>query len=107
MKRWVVVADGQITFGPVGGETPPSEEYIPYEEIIDLPDDHGEVFVSVAVADNVCTKRVFAVADYAKQRKAAYPPVEDFLDAVVKGDETAMEAYRQTCLEIKAKYPKP
>lgn len=107
MNRWVTVKGNEIVLGPVGGKEPPSEDYIPYEEIINLPNHHGPISVTVTVADNVCTKRIFAALDYAEQRKAAYPPMEDFLDAVVKGDETAMEAYRQACFEVKAKYPKP
>ena len=45
--------------------------------------------------------------DYVRQRMTEYPMVSDFLDAWVKGDEAAMEEYRQTCLAIKAKFPKP
>lgn len=45
--------------------------------------------------------------DYVRQRISEYPLVSDFLDAWVKGDETAMEEYRQSCLAVKAKFPKP
>ena len=41
------------------------------------------------------------------QRKNEYPPIADFADAWVKQDETALEEYRQKCLAVKAKYPKP
>jgi len=43
---------------------------------------------------------------YAK-RKEAYPPQSDYLDAVVKGDTVAQQAYIDACLAVKAKYPKP
>ena len=36
-----------------------------------------------------------------------YPPIEDYLDAVVKSDQTAIDAYISKCLEIKGLYPKP
>lgn len=36
-----------------------------------------------------------------------YPPVEDYLDAIVKGDEAQKQAYIDACLAVKAKYPKP
>lgn len=39
-------------------------------------------------------------------RKAKYPPMEDYLDAVVKNDEAAIQAYISKCLAIKQKYPK-
>jgi hypothetical protein len=42
-----------------------------------------------------------------KNRKLEYPPIEDFADAWVKQDEVALEEYRQNCLAVKAKYPKP
>jgi hypothetical protein len=48
-----------------------------------------------------------ASMDYVRQRITEYPMVSDFLDAWVKGDEQAMEEYRQACLAVKAKYPKP
>jgi len=41
------------------------------------------------------------------QRAAAYPPQSDYLDAVVKGDTVAQQAYIDACLAVKAKYPKP
>lgn len=36
-----------------------------------------------------------------------YPDYRDFLDAWVKNDEKALEEYRQKCLNVKLKYPKP
>ena len=47
------------------------------------------------------------VPAYSMQRAAAYPSAKDFLDAWVKNDQVALEAYRQACLAVKAKYPKP
>lgn len=44
---------------------------------------------------------------YAELRRTAYPFMAEFLDAWVKNDTAALEAYRQKCLAVKAKYPKP
>jgi hypothetical protein len=44
---------------------------------------------------------------YQQKRKVEYPPVEDFIDAMVKGDEEQKQAYIDACLAVKAKYPKP
>ena len=44
---------------------------------------------------------------YQRLREKEYPPVADYLDAVVKGDEEQKRAYIDACLAIKAKYPKP
>ena len=42
-----------------------------------------------------------------ENRKREYPPIENFADAWVKQDENALEEYRQMCLAVKSKYPKP
>lgn len=43
---------------------------------------------------------------YAQKRQAEYPPVTDYLDGIVKGDTTQVQAYIDACNAIKAKYPK-
>lgn len=45
--------------------------------------------------------------EYQKLRQKEYPPVTDYLDAVVKGDQEQMQAYIDACLAVKTKYPKP
>jgi len=40
-------------------------------------------------------------------RAAEYPPITDYIDGIVKGDQAQMQAYIDACLAIKAKYPKP
>lgn len=44
---------------------------------------------------------------YRELRAREYPPMEDYLDAVVKGDQAQINAYIAACLAVKAKYPKP
>jgi hypothetical protein len=44
--------------------------------------------------------------EYQRKRRVEYPPVTDYLDAVVKGDQEQMQAYIDACLAVKAKYPK-
>jgi len=44
---------------------------------------------------------------YRELRAREYPPMEDYLDAVVKGDQAQIDAYIAACLAVKAKYPKP
>lgn len=45
--------------------------------------------------------------EYQRKRAAEYPPMTDYLDAVVKNDAEQMQAYIDACLAVKAKYPKP
>jgi hypothetical protein len=37
----------------------------------------------------------------------SYPELGEFVDAWVKNDQAALEEYRQKCLAVKAKFPKP
>ena len=41
------------------------------------------------------------------ERRAAYPPFEDYLDGVAKGDDDQIAAYKAKCLEVKKQYPLP
>jgi hypothetical protein len=43
---------------------------------------------------------------YITKREAEYPPITDYLDGVVKGDQEQIDAYIADCLAVKAKYPK-
>ena len=45
-------------------------------------------------------------AEYQRQRASEYPPITDYLDGVVKGDQTQIDKYIADCLAVKAKYPK-
>jgi hypothetical protein len=49
----------------------------------------------------------FDSLDYYRKRIYSYPEMGEFLDAWVKNDTAALEEYRQKCLEVKAKFPKP
>jgi hypothetical protein len=42
--------------------------------------------------------------NYKEFRKAEYPPAEVYLDAVVKGDQAAINKYIADCKAVKAKY---
>ncbi len=46
-------------------------------------------------------------SQYQRDRKQEYPPIEEYIDGVVKGDQDQINEYIQKCLAIKAKYPKP
>ena len=67
------------------------------------------IAVTDAEADQLRTARtqaIFNALDYAAKRRAEYPPITDYLDAVVKGDQAAIAAYIADCQAVKAKYPK-
>jgi hypothetical protein len=43
---------------------------------------------------------------YIAKRQAEYPPITDYLDGVVKGDQAQIDKYIADCLAVKTKYPK-
>ena len=44
---------------------------------------------------------------YIAKRAAEYPPITDYIDGVVKGDQAQIDKYITDCLAVKNKYPKP
>lgn len=43
---------------------------------------------------------------YIAKRVTEYPPITDYLDGVVKGDQDQIDTYIAACQAVKAKYPK-
>jgi len=43
---------------------------------------------------------------YIEKRQKEYPPMTDYLDAVVKGNQAQIDKYIADCQAVKAKYPK-
>jgi len=44
--------------------------------------------------------------NYAQKRASEYPPIADYLDGIVKGDQEQIAKYIADCQAVKAKYPK-
>jgi predicted DNA-binding protein (UPF0251 family) len=62
---------------------------------------------SIAITDEEAEAlRLKTELTYAQKRAAEYPPITDYLDGVVKGDQDQIDAYIVACQAIKAKYPK-
>ena len=51
-------------------------------------------------------KAEFQATEYQRKRSSEYPPITDYLDGVVKGDQAQIDAYIAACQAVKAKYPK-
>lgn len=43
---------------------------------------------------------------YKAKRASEYPPITDYLDGVVKGDQAQIDKYISDCQAVKVKYPK-
>lgn len=83
-KLYKATADGVFEFSP--------EDYIEYEKI---------------QKENAERIRIQEANKYKELRREAYPPMADYLDGIVKGDQAQIDAYIAACLAVKAKYPKP
>ena len=69
----------------------------------------GSVPITDAEADAIrAAEQAAARASftYDQKRAAEYPPMADYLDGVVKGDQAQIDKYIADCLAVKAKYPK-
>jgi hypothetical protein len=49
----------------------------------------------------------YLLAKCYENRRAAYPPIENYVDGIVKGDTAQVQDYIDACLLVKATYPKP
>lgn len=49
---------------------------------------------------------IFGNLTYVEKRASEYPPLTDYLDGIVKGDQIQIDKYIADCLAVKAKYPK-
>ena len=56
--------------------------------------------------DKVAVQAYVDAHAYIAKRAAEYPPITDYLDGVVKGDQAQIDKYIADCQAVKAKYPK-
>ena len=69
----------------------------------------NKIPISVVERDALIAANIeneFAALPYQEKRRRAYPPIAEFVDAMVKQDEAQLESYRQKCFAVKNKYPK-
>jgi hypothetical protein len=56
--------------------------------------------------DEEAVQAYIAANAYKSQRAAAYPPITDYIDGIVKGDTVQVQAYIDACLAVKQEFPK-
>lgn len=61
------------------------------------------VYEPIEVAEQMAE---WKVNNYQLLREPLYPSQAEYLDAVVKGDEDAIQLYKSKCIAVKNKYPK-
>lgn len=64
----------------------------------------GSIAITDEEAEALCPKP--PEPTYADLRRAAYPPLTDLIDGLVKDDAAQIQAYKDACLAVKALYPK-
>ena len=61
---------------------------------------------NAVVYDEATVQAYIDAHSYIAKRQAEYPPITDYLDCVVKGDQAQIDKYIADCQAVKAKYPK-
>jgi len=69
-------------------------------------DDAFDAEGNAVVYDESAVQAYIDAHAYIAKRQAEYPPMTDYLDAIVKGDQAQIDKYIADCQAVKAKYPK-
>ena len=78
-----------------------------YSNVVSTVDDIAYDADGNEVAYDLAAVQAYADSQaYIAKRAAEYPPITDYLDGVVKGDQDQIDEYIAACLAVKAKYPK-
>jgi hypothetical protein len=56
--------------------------------------------------DKTAVNAYVTANEYKYKRQAEYPPITDYLDGVVKGNQAQIDKYIADCQAVKTKYPK-
>ena len=59
------------------------------------------------VYDETLVQAEIDANEYKEKRQAEYPSFIEYLDGIVKGDQSQIDKYIADCQAVKAKYPKP
>ena len=82
--------------------------YALYSNVVSVDDDAGafDKDGNKVEIDMVAVNAWVDPNAYKAKRASEYPPITDYLDGVVKGDQAQIDKYIADCLAVKAKYPK-
>lgn len=69
-------------------------------------DDAFDIDGNLVQYDEATVQAYIDAHDYIAKRASEYPPITDYLDGVVKGDQAQIDKYIADCQAVKAKYPK-
>jgi hypothetical protein len=78
-----------------------------YPQVVRTIEDKAyDVNGNEVIYDKAAVQAYFNARAYIAKRLAEYPPITDYLDGVVKGDQAQIDKYIADCLAVKVKYPK-
>jgi len=85
----------------------PNAEFVIRDDVIEWHSPSTSPVSDEQIAQELTRlEQQYATDAYKRNRLAEYPPLTDYLDGVVKGDQTQIDKYIADCLAVKAKYPK-
>jgi len=86
----------------------PNSKYTLRGDVLEWDNSNEEAKPSDTEIANEVTRlqAEYDAKEYQRKRKAEYPPMADYLDAIVKGDDTQKQKYIDDCKAVKEKYPK-
>ena len=94
-EKWMADKDIEATEEVVVGKDEDGNDIIEARLI--------NVYEPIDVSEQMAGWKLY---NYQLLREPLYPSQAEYLDAVVKGDEMAIQQYKEKCLAIKEKYPK-
>jgi phage terminase large subunit-like protein len=86
----------------------PNSKYTLRGDVLEWDNSNEEAKPSDTEIANEVTRlqAEYDALEYQRKRQAEYPPMADYLDAVVKGDDAQKQKYIDDCKAVKEKYPK-
>ena len=67
---------------------------------------HPELTWSAVNSEMTRLQTEYDAQDYARKRQAEYPDIYDYMDGIVKNDQTQIDKYIADAQAVKSKYPK-
>lgn len=86
-----------------------------YPNVVSIDDGSGaldssgnkvDIDIELVSIEELRLASLYKASEYQRLRSKEYPPITDYLDGVVKGDQAQIDKYIADCQAVKAKYPK-
>jgi hypothetical protein len=104
MNRTFGIVDALQTLTPGAQWVLSGDEYSGLEWISEDIDQPTE---AALIEEAARLQAEYDALEYQRLRAPEYPPIEDYVDGIVKGDQDQIDTYIAACIAVKEKYPKP